>query len=231
MSVFKFKKFNIIQEKSAMKVGTDAVLLASWVSCNNLTNILDIGCGTGLISLMLAQRNTKSKIVGIEIDKIASKEAKLNITNSDWKERIEIRNISLQNFNSKIKFDLIISNPPFFAQNKSHNRRDIARRTNKLSYKELIQRTIKLLENKGTFSVIIPKDSEEYFCKIAVSNKLHINKKCYIKGNQRSAIKRVMLELSFIKLKLIIEQLTIEKSRHEYTEKYINLCKDFYLKM
>ena len=101
MSVFKFKKFNIIQEKSAMKVGTDAVLLASWVSCNNLTNILDIGCGTGLISLMLAQRNTKSNIIGIEIDKIASKEAKLNITNSDWKERIEIKNISLQNFNSK----------------------------------------------------------------------------------------------------------------------------------
>ena len=83
MSVFKFKEFNIIQEKSAMKVGTDGVLLGSWVSCKNLKNILDIGCGTGLITLMLSQRNTKSNIIGIEIDKIASQEAQLNVTNSD----------------------------------------------------------------------------------------------------------------------------------------------------
>ena len=231
MSIFRFKEFKIIQEKSAMKVGTDGVLLGSWASCKNCKKILDIGCGTGLITLMLAQRNTKSNIIGIEIDKIASQEAQLNITNSDWGERIEIKNTSLQKFNTKTKFDLIVSNPPFFAQNKSGQRRDIARRSNKLSFEELIKNTTGLLAEKGTFSVIIPKDSEEYFCKIATLNKLYINRVCYIKGNESSEVKRVMLEFSFIKSEVISEQLTIEKSRHEYTDKYIQLCKDFYLKM
>ena len=231
MSVFKFKEFNIIQEKSAMKVGTDGVLLGSWVSCENFKNILDIGCGTGLITLMLAQRNAKINVIGLEIDKIASQEAQLNITNSDWKERIKIKNTSLQKFNTKTQFDLIISNPPFFPQNKSHQRRDIARRANKLSFEELIQNTASLLSEKGMFSIIIPKDSEEYLCKIAASNKLYINRVCYIKGNESSEVKRVMLEFSFIKSEVIAEQLTIEKSRHEYTDKYIHLCKDFYLKM
>ncbi len=231
MSVFKFKEFKITQEKSAMKVGTDGVLLGSWVSCKKLKNILDIGCGTGLITLMLAQRNNKSNVIGLEIDKIASQEAQLNITNSDWKERIKIKNTSLQKFNTKTQFDLIISNPPFFPQNKSHQRRDIARRANKLSFEELIQNTASLLSEKGMFSIIIPKDSEEYLCKIAASNKLYINRVCYIKGNESSEVKRVMLEFSFIKSEVIAEQLTIEKSRHEYTDKYIHLCKDFYLKM
>ena len=231
MSVFRFKEFNIIQEKSAMKVGTDGVLLGSWVSCKKLKNILDIGCGTGLITLILAQRNNKSNIIGIEIDKIASQEAQLNIINSDWKERIEIKNTSLQKFNTKTRFDLIVSNPPFFPNNKSQQRRDIARRANKLSFEELIKNTSGLLAEKGTFSVIIPKDSEGYFCKIAASNRLYVNRVCYIKGNETSEVKRVMLEFSFIKSEVIEEQLTIEKSRHKYTDKYIQLCKDFYLKM
>ena len=231
MSVFKFKEFKIIQEKSAMKVGTDGVLLGSWVSCENFKNILDIGCGTGLITLMLAQRNAKSNVIGLEIDKIASQEAQLNITNSDWKERIKIQNTSLQKFNTKTQFDLIVSNPPFYAKNISQKRRDIARRSNKLSFEELIKNTTGLLAEKGTFSVIIPKDSEGYFCKIAASNKLYINRVYYIKGNERSEVKRVMLEFSFIKSEVITEQLTIEKSRHEYTDKYIQLCKDFYLNM
>ena len=231
MSVFKFKEFKIIQEKSAMKVGTDGVLLGSWVSCKKLKNILDIGCGTGLITLMLAQRNNKSNVIGLEIDKIASQEAQLNITNSDWEERIKIKNTSLQKFNTKTQFDLIVSNSPFYAKNISQQRRDIARRSNKLSFEELIQNAAGLLTEKGTFSVIIPKDSEEHFCEIAAYNKLYINRVCYIKGNETSEVKRVMLEFSFINSKTITEQLTIEKSRHEYTDKYIQLCKDFYLNM
>jgi len=231
MSIFRFKEFKIIQEKSAMKVGTDGVLLGSWASCKNCKKILDIGCGTGLIILMLAQRNTTSNIIGIEIDKIASQEAQLNITNSDWKERIEIKNTSLQKFNTKIKFDLIVSNPPFFAQNNSKQRRDIARRTNKLSFYQLINNAANLLAERGTFSVIIPRKSEEYFCKMAAYKKLYINRVCHIKGNAISEVKRVMIEFSFIKSEVITEQLTIEKSRHEYTDKYIQLCKDFYLKM
>ena len=214
-----------------MKVGTDGVLLGSWVSCKKINTILDIGCGTGLITLMLAQRNLKSTITGIEIDKIASKEAQLNIASSDWEERIEIKNTSLQKLNTNTKFDLIVSNPPFFAENKSQQRRDLARRANKLSFEELIQNTLNLLTEQGIFSVIIPKDSEANFYKIATLNKLYCNRVCYIKGNKKAKVKRVMIEFSFFKSKTITEHLTIEKSRHQYTDEYIQLCKDFYLRM
>ena len=231
MSVFKFKEFSIIQEKSAMKVGTDGVLLGCWVTCEKASNILDIGCGTGLITLMLAQRNLKSNVTGIEIDKIASQEAQLNSSNSDWEERIVIKNTSLQQFTSLSKFDLIVSNPPFFPQNKSQHSRDIARHTNTLSFEELMDNAAKLLAEKGIFAVIIPKNSEEYFCKIASVKKLYRNRVCYVKGNETSEVKRVMMEFSFIKTAVLTEHLTIETSRHNYTDKYIQLCKDFYLKM
>ena len=231
MSVFKFKQFSIIQEKSAMKVGTDGVLLGSWISCNTADTILDIGCGTGLITLMLAQRNKESNITGIEIDKIASQEAQENVGNSDWHERIKIEHAALQNFNAPTQFDLIVSNPPFFPQNKSQQSRDIARHTNRLSFEDLIDNAAKLLAKKGIFSVIIPKDSEEYFCKIAATHKLYCNRVCYIKGNEVSEVKRVMMEFTFVISIILTEYLTIERSRHNYTDKYIQLCKDFYLKM
>ena len=231
MSVFKFKEFSIIQEKSAMKVGTDGVLLGCWVTCEEMSKILDVGCGSGLITLMLAQRNLNSNVTGIEIDKIASEEAQLNISNSDWKDRIKIKNISLQQFNPQIKFDLVVSNPPYFPQNKSLQRRDIARHTNALSFKELIENAARLLTGKGILSVIIPKSSEEYFCKIAVVHKLYRNRVCYIKGNEKSEVKRVMMEFSFFKSVVLIKYLTIERLRHNYTDKYIQLCKDFYLNM
>ena len=231
MSVFKFKEFSIIQGKSAMKVGTDGVLLGCWLSCEEANNILDIGCGTGLITLMLGQRILIGNVTGIEIDKLASQEAQLNISNSDWKERIEIKHTSLQKFNPQIKFDLIVCNPPFFPQNKSKKSRDIARHTNNLSFEELIDNASEMLEDKGVFSVIIPKDSEEYFCKTASFYKLYPGRVCYIKGNEKSDVKRIMIEFSFIKSIVLSENLTIEISRHNYTDKYIKLCEDFYLKM
>ena len=231
MSVFKFKKFSIIQEKSAMKVGTDGVLLGCWISCEKANNILDIGCGTGLITLMLGQRSLNSNVIGIEIDKIASQEAQLNSSNSDWEERIEIKHTSLQQFTPQLNFDLIVSNPPFFHQNKSQQSRDIARHANTLSFEELIGNAAKLLAEKGIFSVVIPKNSEEYFCKIAAVHNLYCNRVCYIKGSETSQVKRVMMEFSFIKTVVLTEHLTIETSRHNYTDKYIQLCKEFYLKM
>jgi tRNA1Val (adenine37-N6)-methyltransferase len=231
VSVFKFKEFSIIQEKSAMKVGTDGVLFGSWVSCEKAKNILDIGCGTGLISLMLAQRNLIGNVTGIEIDKTASQEAQLNICNSSWKERIEIIYTSLQGFSSEKKFDLILSNPPFFPKNNSQKSRDIARHANTLSFVELIVNSANLLEKDGVFSVIIPKDCEKYFCQITDLHKLYCNRVCYVNGSKSSEVKRVMMEFSFIKCNKLVEYLTIERSRHNYTDKYIRLCKNFYLNM
>jgi len=214
-----------------MKVGTDGVLLGSWVTCKKANTILDVGCGTGLIALMLGQRNLSSNVTGIEIDIIASQEAQENISNSDWEERIEIKHTSLQQFTPQLKFDLIVSNPPFFPQNKSQQSRDIARHNNTLSFEELIDNAAKLLAEKGIFSVVIPKNSEEYFCNIAAVHNLYCNRVCYIRGNETSQVKRVMMEFSLIKTIVLTEHLTIETSRHNYTDKYIQLCKDFYLKM
>ena len=231
MSVFKFKYFNITQERSSMKVGTDGVLLGSWVSCHKPDYILDIGCGTGLLTLMLAQRNLESNIIGIEIDQISSKEAQLNIRLSNWKARIEIINIPLQKFRTNKKFDLIVSNPPFFPPNNSNRRRDTARRTNALSFQELVKYAANFLTDRGVLSVILPIVSESIFVDIAQNHKLHCNRLCYIKGNSKAAIKRVMMEFSFTKSSCKEDCLIIEKSRSQYTDQYISLCKDFYLKM
>lgn len=231
MTVFKFKQFTIIQEQSAMKVGTDGVLLGSWVACKKPTQILDVGCGTGLISLMLAQRTLDSKITGIEIDQKASEEARLNANNSNWSDRIEIFNSALQDFSTNLKFDLIISNPPFFPANQSKDKRDIARHTNRLSFEELIANSKKLLTKKGVICVILPSASAAYFSKLAEFNKLYCQRACYVKGNEQAEVKRVMLEFSFNKCKVKIEHLIIEKSRHVYTDDYIKLCHPFYLNM
>ncbi len=214
-----------------MKVGTDGVLLGSWVTCKHANTILDIGCGTGLIALMLAQRNSKSSITGIEIDAIASQEAQLNVSNSDWQERIKIEHTSLQDFKPQTQFDLIVSNPPFFHENKAQDRRSTARHTNTLSFEELVESAANLLSAKGILGVIIPKSAEVNFCKIAASHNLYCNRVCNVKGNENVAVKRVMLEFSFFKSETTTEHLTIETARHQYTVEYIQLCKDFYLKM
>lgn len=230
-SVFKFKQFDIIQEKSAMKVGTDGVLLGSWISINKPSKILDIGCATGLIALMLAQKNIDSYIVAIEIDEASYTEAKSNVKNSNWAKRIQLKNIALQNFNAESNFDLIACNPPFFPLINRHTRRDVARHANKLSLEELIINSVRLLSKNGILAIIIPKLSEEYFCKKAKLYQLHCNRVCYVSGNKNSPIKRVLLELSFHQSITKKEYLVIENSRHQYTDAYIALCKDFYLHM
>ena len=214
-----------------MKVGTDGVLLGSWVNCLNAKKILDIGAGTGLISLMLAQRNNECNITAVEIDKETSEEANININNSKWRDRISIINISINNFATSKKFDFIVSNPPYFPANCSKNKRAIARHTNLLSFQDLIRTTVKLLSSKGMFSVILPKIAEATFCKIANANKLFLIRICQVKGQKNSDVKRVLLEFSFEKSSLYSESLVIEESRHIYTNKYIDLCQDFYLNM
>ena len=229
--IFKFKNFDIIQKNSSMKVGTDGVLLGSWISVKKPSKILDIGCGTGLITLMLAQKNTDSDIVAIEIDKISYTEAKLNINNSHWAKRIQLKNIALQNFNTESDFDLIACNPPFFPLIKRQTRRDVARHANKLSLEELISNSVRLLSENGILAIIIPKLSEELFCKKAELYQLYCNRVCYVAGNKKSPTKRVLLEFSFHQSITKKEDLVIENSRHQYTDDYINLCKEFYLHM
>lgn len=215
-----------------MKVGTDGVLLGAWSKAVN-SNILDIGTGTGLIALMLAQRTKTALINAIEIDKLASKEAQNNFNNSDWKERLISINTSLQDFHPQKEYDLIISNPPFFinATKAPEINRNNARHTDNLSFDELISSVNRLLAETGIFSLILPINEANHFFKLAQQNKLFLNKKCLVKPNPTKAAKRVLMEFSFFEKELMEEELTIEtENRHEYTKEYISLTKDFYLK-
>ncbi|MGV0756064.1 tRNA1(Val) (adenine(37)-N6)-methyltransferase [Empedobacter brevis] len=230
---FRFKQFEIFQDKTAMKVGTDGVLLGAWSNLETGDNILDIGAGTGLISLMLAQRFPNSRVDAIEIDYDAFLQAKENFEHSIFSERLKIKNTSLQVYLSDKKYDLIVSNPPFFTVNNSvdFDARKQARQQETLTFAELIEKSAKLLHKEGVASFIIPYDQMDVFCEKTAQNDLKLSRIVYVKGNSSSPIKRVLLEFSFQERIVRKEELVIERERHQYTNEYISLTKDFYLKM
>lgn len=235
---FVFKQFSVNQNRCAMKIGTDGVLLGAWASVeNNPFAILDIGAGTGIISLMLAQRCNAEIIDAIEIDAAAYEQCVDNFESSPWGDRLFCYHASLNEFVDEIddKYDLIISNPPFYSEDfKTDNKqRDIARFQDALPFNHLIQSATKLLTEDGKFTVIIPFKEEKHFIKIASTHNLYINKILHVKGNPNSQIKRSLLEFSFQEsdIEITKNMLIIETDRHKYTSDYINLTKDFYLKM
>ena len=236
MKPFKFKQFTIQQDQCAMKIGTDAVLLGAWANIdNNPFSILDIGSGTGIIALMLAQRSNAELIDAIEIDDNAHEQCVTNFENSPWGDRLFCYHASLEEFVEDIedKYDLIVSNPPFYSSDyKSGNeQRDIARFEDALPFGHLIESASKLLSDGGKFAVIIPFQEEDKLIALASEVSLFPNRILRVKGNQESDIKRSLLEFSFNKIDMKISALIIETERHQYTQDYINLTKDFYLKM
>ncbi len=236
---FKFKEFTIHQEKTAMKVGTDAVLLGAWCSVENYPDtILDIGAGTGIVALMIAQRSDALTIDAVELDEDAYEQTVDNFEKSDWGDRLYCYNASFQEFAEEIAeeeetYDLIVSNPPFYTDEYETEdaARNKARFTSSLSFEELIMGVSNILSENGVFSVIIPFKEEESFINTATKYKLFLNKVCRVQGNETSEIKRSLLSFSFEELKIEETSLIIEVDRHKYTEDYINLTKDFYLKM
>ena len=233
---FKFKQFIIQQDKTAMKVGTDGVLLGAWVELpKNLNSILDIGSGTGLIALMLTQRSFAETIDAIELNDDAYEQTVENFENSNWADRLFCYHASLQEFADEIddEYDLIIANPPFYTSTykKLLNNRAMARHTESLTFEELLQGTSELLSDTGTCAFIIPFEEEVNFIKIAAQNKLFPNRITRVKGNKSVAYKRSLVQLSKAKLPIEITELIIENGRHNYTPEYINLVKEFYLKM
>ncbi len=236
--MFTFKQFTIHQDRCAMKVGTDGVLLGAWTPLYNQPyTVLDVGSGTGLIALMLAQRSDATQIDGVEIDEEAFAQSVENFENSRWNDRLYCYNASLEDFTTEffeeITYDLIVSNPPFYGEDyKSGDlQRDTARFTDALPFEQLIACTEGLLSEDGIFAVIIPYKEEKSFVELAAEYGLYPFKICRVKGNPTSEIKRSMLALTRIPAEITEEQLVIETARHQYTDEYQSLTKDFYLKM
>jgi len=233
---FAFKEFSVNQDRCAMKIGTDGVLLGAWATIShNPFSILDIGTGTGILALMLAQRSHAENIEAIEIDDAAFEQAADNFENSPWGDRLFCYHAAFNEFVEEIddKYDLIISNPPFYSENyKTDNpQRDLARFTDALPFEHLLHGTAKLLDDNGKASFIIPFSEETNFISLAEKMNLFPNRITRVKGTDTTEIKRSLLEFSFTKTPIDSTELTIETARHQYTEDYINLTKDFYLKM
>lgn len=230
---FQFKQFRIVQEKSAMKVGTDGILLGAWANISEVKSILDVGTGTGLIAIMLAQR-CDANITGIEIEKNAAKEALININKTPWKDRFAIQNISLQDFGlaSKDKFDLIVSNPPFFEKSlkTADKNRKLARHNDSLSFTDLIINTKSLLTQKGHLAVILPFKPAQDFIEIAESEGLNLVRMTMIKPKVAKNANRCLMEFSRIKVDLAKNYLIVYDEIGGYSKEFKLLTKDFYLK-
>lgn len=232
---FQFKQFRIVQERSAMKVGMDGVLLGAWADPSGAERILDIGTGTGLIALMMAQKNSLAQIDAIEVDPEAFEEAVLNCQHSPWNDRIKLNLCSFQEFAERInqKYDLIVSNPPFFTNGVKAplENRAQARHSDSLPLEVLISGAMNILSENGRIALVLPIESLPEIGVLANSNKLFISRLCRVTPNPIKPAFRILIELINVECTIQVENLMIEfEKHHDYTPEYKELTKDFYLK-
>lgn len=231
--LFSFKQFSVSHHQSSMKVGVDGVLLGAWCDVLDKRNILDVGCGCGLIALMCAQRNLTAGIKAIDIDKPSINEAKRNFEKSPWSDRLIASYADFSVYYTHESFDLIVSNPPFYLSGiiKPETSRLKARHGAELSPNTLPFLAKPMLKSNGVLSMIFPYDQLENVIAIGEQEGYSIRRVCKVRGTVSSSWKRVMVE--FIKNKIttpIFESLTLESARGIPTDAYKELCSDFYLK-
>lgn len=233
-SFFHFQQFSIRQKDSAMKIGTDGVLLGAWTEpLTDDTAFLDIGTGTGLISLMLAQRFPKVKIDAIEVNAAAASEAQFNFMNSPWSNRLTASQRSVQNhvLSSEKKYDHIVCNPPFYqgAYPIKSGARDIARNNANLPFSVLFKSINTLLTATGSCSLIIPFTAFEDVLNEAKNNQLFLFRSTKVKGNETATYKRILLSFSRKEKAPVEDELCLEISRNKRTPAHQELVKAFYL--
>ena len=220
-----------------MKIGTDGVLLGAWCPINNNPKtILDIGTGTGIIALMLAQRSNADQIDALEIDENAFEQAVENFENSPYADRLFCYHAGLDEFidDPDEEYDLIIANPPFFAEDfKTNNEaRNLARFLDAMPFEMLLDAADLMLSENGIFAVIIPHKEEQNFINLAAKLELYPIKISRVRGTFNSPIIRSMMAFKRFEMPILAaDEIVIEIERHVYTDEYINLTKDFYLKM
>lgn len=231
-SYFKFKQFTVFQDKCAMKVGTDGVLLGAWAEVENARRVLDIGTGTGLIALMAAQRS-RAEMTGIDVDECAVRQAVENVEHSPWKGRIEIERLDARNLPDLWigAFDAVVSNPPYFAEelkspSPSRNR---ARHTDGLNFASLLHGVEKVLSSDGVFSMILPAGSASGFIALALGGNLHLSRQTWVHTKPDMPPKRVLMAfVRDIPSRTDIRHLTVEIRPGEYSAEYADLLRPFY---
>lgn len=221
---FAFKRFTVHQEHCAMKVGTDGTLLGAWARGGQ--RILDVGTGTGLIALMMAQRFPEAQVLGIDIDEAACRQAVDNVRESPFADRIDIRQVFLQEMGEEC-FDTVVSNPPFFSHSlkSPDERRTMARHADTLSYHDLFTHVSRLLSENGEFSVVVPIECKESFDSEAAFSGFFPSRECAVRTTERKAPRRYLL--SYRKQPIgEYERTTLVMGSETYRE----LVKDFYIR-
>ena len=228
MKPFRFQKFDILQHENVFRVGTDGVLLGALCQVENVQKILEVGTGTGLISLMLAQRNANAEITALDLNEDAVKLAQENFKNALFSERLNVFHQDFKTFESQKEYDFVVCNPPFFEENNSV--KDVlARQQVELTFRNLIEKASKILSSEGIFSVIIPSESAQEFENLAEDFDLHLVRKINIFGIENGVLKRNVLEFSKKKSALETLDFTIEKSPRKYSDQYLELTKEFHV--
>lgn len=231
---FHFKKFSVRHDRSGMKVGTDGVLLGAWADVRRATHILDIGTGTGVIALMLAQRATDSVTIdAVEIDAQAYADARENIGASPWHDRIHVHHTAIQQFNTSTRFDLIVSNPPYFQ--KSYKppiaQRETARHTEQLAFGDILTAAEKLLTATGRLNVILPYTEGLQFTDLAEHKGLRCSRKWVFRTRSNKPVERLLLEFTWKKTTSEEGEILLYAEGEHWSDSYKALTRDFYLKI
>ena len=231
---FQFKQFSVAHDRSTHKVGTDAVLLGSWVGVQHTDrHILDIGTGSGVIALMLAQRTTNAAhIDALEIHQHDAEQARENVAMSPWPEKISVHAVAAQHFQSEKRYDLIVSNPPYFLKSlrPADQRRTTARHTLDLSFDDLLAVVTRLIAADGRFAVILPFTEGSRFITMAAGSGFFPRRMTYFRTRMHKPIERVLIEFAQIKRSTTASELTLYREDGQWSDEYRLLTGDFYIK-
>ena len=237
---FRFKQFAVRHDRSSMRVGTDAVLLGAWAGKDAIApfsggRILDVGCGCGLIALMMAQRFASSRVLGVDIDAASVMEARENAVSSPFADRVDFCQADVRTFaqeNSGMPYSLVVCNPPYFTEDTlpPEQRRSMARNSVHLTFAELLQSVSRILADDGRFAVVIPMQAREAFVSQAMEIGLYLQDECRVQTVLRKTPKRVLLEFGFqMNTEVKISSIVLQDSSGGRSSDYSALCRDFYL--
>lgn len=229
---FYFKRFVISQDKATHKVGTDGVLLGAWVDVDGTSNALDIGTGSGVIALMLAQRSD-ALIDAVESERDDAEQAIANVRQSPWRDRVQVIHSTIQHFQTEKKYDLIVSNPPYFVNSwkPPEEKRSKVRHTDALSFQDLLAAAARLLSEQGRFAVVLPFAEGTMFVELAKNFNLHCIRRCEFRSREEKPVERLLMTFSFHEQSLKQESLVLYSNGEEWSDAYKKLMKDFYLKL